>query len=158
MMAKDIEIRTNSAQPIQDPDAYQVAVTETSPGLVHEENPFRIGAFPAPRGDVKLASGYKITTAEKSMVISGNTAFSEELIRQAAGADLLVHWIISESCWCCTTLCSTAKTRTGRWTKCAPTTQGRCSWRAIQMSSEALPMSNHLRSPPGCGANFSPCL
>src|SRR5690606_25420943 len=45
--------------------------------------------------DIEPALGYKITTADKTIVISGDTTTSEEIARQAQGVDLLIHEVMS---------------------------------------------------------------
>ena len=53
-------------------------------------------AFDAMHGDIKPAFGYRVTTDDLTVVISGDTAFSEKLQEMAAGADILLHEYISE--------------------------------------------------------------
>jgi len=96
MMGEDVRIRTSGSQPVLSPDAYRVGVTEIRPGKVFADNGIEVHAFPVPHGEVKPAYGYKIITSDRSIVISGDTAFSEELIRQSAGVDVLVHEVISD--------------------------------------------------------------
>lgn len=54
-----------------------------------------IRAFLVDHGPVKPAVGYRVRYRDRSLVISGDTAFSEELINQAKGADLLLHEAMS---------------------------------------------------------------
>ena len=72
------------------PQAYEI-----SAGLVFENADIRVEAFTVPHGDIKPAFGYKVITADKTIVISGDTTYSEEIARQAADADLLFHEVIS---------------------------------------------------------------
>jgi ribonuclease Z len=76
-------------------DAQQVEATEIQPGVVFKKDDLQIEAFTVPHGEIKPALGYKITTADKSIVISGDTTYSEEIIRQAKGVDLLFHEVCS---------------------------------------------------------------
>lgn len=96
MMSTDVLIRTSGSQPVSNPDNYHVNVTEVRPGLVYQDGDFKVHAFAVPHGEIKPAFGYKITTPNKSIVISGDTAFGETLIDQAKGVDILVHEVISE--------------------------------------------------------------
>ena len=97
MMASDIRIRTNGNQPVVNPEYYKVITKEIEPGIVLEEDGIRIQAFQVPHGDVKPAFGYRVTTPDKVIVISGDTAYSENLVAMALGADILFHEVISEA-------------------------------------------------------------
>jgi ribonuclease Z len=52
-------------------------------------------AFPVDHGTVKPAVGYRINYSGRSVVISGDTRKSENVIRNAKGADVLIHevWV-----------------------------------------------------------------
>ncbi len=97
MMAADTAIRTSGMQPVQNPHAYKVNVTEISAGVMFEKDDLVIEAFDVDHGEVKPAFGYRITTATKTIVISGDTALSENLLEKSRGVDLLFHEVISDS-------------------------------------------------------------
>lgn len=97
MMAADTKLRTSSRQPVADPEMYRVTVTEISAGIVLQEDGIRIEAFDVNHGTIKPAFGYRITTDDKTIVISGDTAYSETLIDKARGADLLFHEVVSDA-------------------------------------------------------------
>jgi len=97
MMGPDIALRTSGAQPLQNPGAYKVQTTEISEGLIFEKNGLTIEAFVVNHGATKPAFGYRITTDDKSIVISGDTAYSENLLEMSRGVDLLFHEVISDS-------------------------------------------------------------
>jgi ribonuclease Z len=66
----------------------------SSDGVVYERNGVRVTAFEVDHGDeIKPAYGYRIDYKGKSVLISGDTRFSENLIRNGMGVDLLVHAI-----------------------------------------------------------------
>jgi ribonuclease BN (tRNA processing enzyme) len=48
-------------------------------------------------GEIEPAYGYRITTEDKTIVISGDTAYSEKVLQMSRGADLLFHEVISDS-------------------------------------------------------------
>ena len=96
LMQPDVKIRTSGLQPVKHPDFYRAQVTEIEGGFVFEENGIRIEAFDVPHGDIEPAFGYKVTTQDKSIVISGDTAYSETILEKARGVDLLIHEVISE--------------------------------------------------------------
>ena len=59
--------------------------------MVYEENGIRIIAFDVDHRPVEPALGFRIEYEGKSVVLSGDTKYSENLIKFAEGADLLVH-------------------------------------------------------------------
>ena len=97
MMAVDTAIRISGIQPVQSPDAYIVNVTEIVEGVVFQKDDLTIEAFEVNHGEVKPAYGYRITTDDKTIVISGDTAVSEKLLEMSRGVDLLFHEVISNT-------------------------------------------------------------
>jgi ribonuclease Z len=62
--------------------------------VVYERNGVRVTAFEVDHGDlVKPAFGYRVDYDGRSVVISGDTKFNENLIRHGTGADLLIHQV-----------------------------------------------------------------
>jgi len=97
MMAADTRIRTAGNQPVVNPDYYRPLATEIHAGFVFQENGVKIEAFEVNHGDIKPAFGYRVTTPEKTIVISGDTTYSPKLVEMARGADILFHEVISEA-------------------------------------------------------------
>ncbi len=65
-----------------------------SDGVVYERDGVRVTAFEVDHGnEIKPAYGYRIDYQGRSVLISGDTRFSENLILNGAGVDLLVHAI-----------------------------------------------------------------
>jgi ribonuclease Z len=60
-------------------------------GVVFKEDELTVTAFRVDHQPVKDAFGYKVVAAGRIIVISGDTRPSENLIRHAKGADVLVH-------------------------------------------------------------------
>lgn len=78
------------------PPAGASVITEefASDGVVYERDGVRVTAFEVDHGDeIKPAYGYRIDYKGRSVLISGDTRFSENLIRNGVGVDLLVHAI-----------------------------------------------------------------
>ena len=96
MMQPDIRIRSGGSQPVQNAESFRVDVTEISEGTVFEADGMRVEAFEVNHGDIRPAYAYRITTGDKTIVISGDTAPSEKLVDMARGADLLFHEVISD--------------------------------------------------------------
>lgn len=68
---------------------------EVSDGSVVSEGPLRVTAFLVDHGVVRPALGYRIDLASHSVVLSGDTRPSENLVRFARGADVLIHEVIA---------------------------------------------------------------
>ncbi|HEX3182585.1 MAG TPA: MBL fold metallo-hydrolase [Beijerinckiaceae bacterium] len=61
-------------------------------GAVYERNGVKVTAFEVDHGVfIKPAYGYRVDYDGRSVVISGDTRFSENLIEHATGANLIVH-------------------------------------------------------------------
>jgi ribonuclease Z len=63
----------------------------SAPVTVLDEGGLRVTAFPVKHDPVVPAVGYRFDYRGRSVVISGDTAFSETLIEAANGADVLIH-------------------------------------------------------------------
>ncbi|MBB5520063.1 MBL fold metallo-hydrolase [Amphiplicatus metriothermophilus] len=59
--------------------------------VVYEEGGLTVSAFPVTHDPVDPAVGYRFDYKGRSVVVSGDTAYSDSLVRAAAGADLLIH-------------------------------------------------------------------
>ena len=65
------------------------------PGIVFERGGVRVTAFLVDHGGLlQPAYGYRVDYRGRSVVISGDTRPNENLVRAAAGADVLVHEVI----------------------------------------------------------------
>lgn len=60
-------------------------------GVVYEDEEVRVTAFAVDHRPVEPAFGYRFDAGGKSVVISGDTRPSSNLVRHAKGADILVH-------------------------------------------------------------------
>ena len=88
--AQDIRIRTEGLEHLP-ANGYRVQVHEISPGVVYDSGGVRVTAFAVQHGSWREALGYRFDTPGRSVVVSGDTRPSEDLVRAAAGADVLVH-------------------------------------------------------------------
>ncbi len=80
----DIRIRVRNPKP-------GFHAEDIDEGVVYEKNGVKVTAFAVDHGTTKPAFGYRIDYAGRSVVISGDTTLSENLIRFSQGADVLVH-------------------------------------------------------------------
>jgi ribonuclease Z len=87
------DIRTRMAEERLPASGITLQVSEfDTDGVVYSEGGVRVTAFEVDHGgELKPAYGYRIDYAGRSVVISGDTRYSENLIRHAAGADVLLH-------------------------------------------------------------------
>ncbi len=97
MMVPDLAIRLSGNQPVQHPEGYRIEPTEIEPGIVFVKNDLTIEAFYVSHGAVVPSFGFRIVTDDKTVVVSGDTAYSETLLEKARGVDVLIHEVISDS-------------------------------------------------------------
>lgn len=92
--AYDWDIKTRIADQNLPPEAVAVRVSEFKEGVVYEQGGVKVTAFEVDHGDlIKPAFGFRVDYGGRSVVISGDTKFSENLIKHATGADLLIHQV-----------------------------------------------------------------
>lgn len=91
--AADIDERVNGLEPAND-RGYRVHVHEITPGVCWQDDHVTIEAFPVQHGSWP-AFGYKFTTPDRVIVISGDTAPVESVVTHSTGCDVLVHEVYS---------------------------------------------------------------
>lgn len=77
------------------PEGAALLVKEISEGVVYEKSGVKVTAFEVDHAPVKPAFGYRIDYAGHSVVLSGDTRVSENLVRYAQGVDVLVHEVFA---------------------------------------------------------------
>lgn len=87
---QDIEIRTKGLEPAT-PYGWQVEATEFDGTYTYKDKNVTIEAFPVCHGGVKNAVGYKVTTPDRVIVMSGDTTYCPIVGEKAKGADILIH-------------------------------------------------------------------
>jgi ribonuclease Z len=60
-------------------------------GVVYQDTQVAVTAFRVDHAPVKEAFGYRFDVGSRSVVVSGDTRKSENLIKHAQGADILIH-------------------------------------------------------------------
>jgi ribonuclease Z len=85
----DIRIRLYDDRP--SPQGIVIFAEDIQQGVVYERNGVKVTAFDVDHHPVKPAFGYRIDYGGRSVVLSGDTRFSENLIRFAQGADVVIH-------------------------------------------------------------------
>lgn len=74
-------------------DKARIDAVEINEGVVYQQNGVTIKAFLVDHVPVKPAFGYLVEFGDRVVVISGDTTYSENLIKHAQNADLMVHEI-----------------------------------------------------------------
>jgi len=92
---EDINYRINGSQPSNNL-GYKTLFTEVKEGFEFKDPNVTVRAFRVNHGELKNSFGYVFQTKDKKIVFSGDTAYSEILIKEAKGADLLIHEVYSE--------------------------------------------------------------
>ena len=91
----DYDIRTRIADEGRPPLKDLIAPHEiTAGGLVTQDANLKVTAALVDHGAVKPAFAYRFDCPDRSIVISGDTRPSDNLIRLAKGADVLVHEVM----------------------------------------------------------------
>jgi ribonuclease BN (tRNA processing enzyme) len=88
--AADIAVRTQGLEH-GDANAYKINVHEIHPGVVYKDANVTVTAFSVPHGSWPYAYGYRFDTADRSIVISGDTGPNESVAQACRGCDLLLH-------------------------------------------------------------------
>ncbi len=87
---QDIDIRINGLEPTNT-EGHKVNAHDVLPGLIYEDENVKVTAFQIDHGNWKHAYGYRFETAGRTIVISGDTTYSPNLVKHSKGADVLIH-------------------------------------------------------------------
>lgn len=96
---EDIAVRSGPlAAPLYAPGGYRVTAREIAPGVVYRDANVTVHAFNVSHGAWGArAFGYRFQTADRRIVISGDTAPVEAVVRQCNGCDVLIHEVYTEA-------------------------------------------------------------
>jgi ribonuclease Z len=86
----DIHVRRDVDEKYS-PDGITIAATDVREGVVYEASGVRVTAFLVDHGPVQPALGYRIDYGGHSVVLSGDTKPSDNIVKFARGADVLIH-------------------------------------------------------------------
>ena len=93
--AYEFDIRIRLYDDRAAPEGIVVLAEDISEGIVVEKGGLKITAFEVDHKPIKPAFGYRVDYGGRSVVLSGDTRVSQNLIRHAQGVDLLVHEVVS---------------------------------------------------------------
>jgi ribonuclease Z len=88
--AFDVHIRRDVDEKFS-AEGVRMLVTEIAEGVVYEANGAKVTAFVVDHGPIKPAFGYRVDYHGHSVVMSGDTKMSENLVKYAQGVDVLIH-------------------------------------------------------------------
>jgi ribonuclease Z len=91
---KDVDIRVHGLEH-GNANAYKINAHEIKPGLIYQDANVKVTAFAVAHGTWDFAYGYRFDTADRSIVISGDTAPTQAIARACNGCDLLLHEVYS---------------------------------------------------------------
>ena len=92
--AKDYAIRMHGLEQGK-PLGYELQVHEIKPGVVYKDENVKVTAFAVPHGSWDYAYGYRFDAADRSIVISGDTAPTDAIVKAGQGCDVLLHEVYS---------------------------------------------------------------
>jgi ribonuclease Z len=92
----DIDIRTKGMEQ-RTTTGLDVEAHEITPGVVYQDARIKVTAFPNAHGEWTSTFGYRFDTADRSIVVSGDTNPSDALVRQCQRCDVLIHEAYSDS-------------------------------------------------------------
>jgi ribonuclease Z len=91
--AFDIHMRRDVDQRLP-AQGVEVEAKDIHQGVVYQSGDLKVTAFEVDHGLVRPAFGYRIDYAGHSVVLSGDTRPSENLVRFAQGTDVLIHEVL----------------------------------------------------------------
>ena len=92
----DIGVRLNGLEPTTTRN-YQVVAHEVKAGPIYANEDVSIEAFEVAHGAWAHAFGYRFKTADRTIVISGDTRPSKNVIEACNGCDILLHEVYSQA-------------------------------------------------------------
>ncbi len=85
---RDIDLRTKGLEHLP---ALVVRAHDVKPGVVYKDDRVTVRAFAVMHGEWPEAFGYRFETPDRTIVISGDTSPSPELIANCQQCDVLIH-------------------------------------------------------------------
>lgn len=93
---QDIHVRIDGPEGANT-EGYKVNVHEIQPGVIYQDENVTVKAFPVRHGSWPHAFGFRFETADRSVVVSGDTVPCASLLQAAEGCDVLVHEVYCQS-------------------------------------------------------------
>jgi ribonuclease Z len=93
MFEHDLEHRSN---PFKREDL-DIKVKEVAEGVVYDEGGVTVTAFPVEHHDGNPAFGYRLDAGNRSVLLSGDTTYHENVVKYGKGVDVMVHNVVAFS-------------------------------------------------------------
>lgn len=93
--SEDISIRRDGLEK-ESPEGIRVNTHEIKAGVVFKDENVTVTAFPTKHGEWENSFGYRFDTKDRSIVISGDTTPTEDLVKACNGCDILLHEATTE--------------------------------------------------------------
>jgi ribonuclease Z len=94
MYGHDVEHRSN---PVFKQEYLDIAVHEIGAGTVYDQGGVKVTAFSVEHDDGNPAFGYRIDAAGRSVLLSGDTTYSENVVKYGKDTDLIVSNVVAFS-------------------------------------------------------------
>lgn len=78
-------------------EGIEIEPTEFEEGVVYDEDGVTITAFLVDHGPAMPAYGFRVKSEGRTIVLSGDTTYNENLVNHAKGCDLLIHAVAAAS-------------------------------------------------------------
>ncbi len=92
--SQDINYRLNGLEPANDM-GWRVKTHNINEGIIYQDENIKVEAFHVKHGSWKNAFGFRFTTPDRIIVISGDTGPCENMNKYSKGADILIHEVYS---------------------------------------------------------------
>ncbi len=89
----DIHVRRDVDEMLS-PEGALVVAKDIEQGVVYQNGDLKVTAFTVDHSPIKPAFGYRVDYGGRSVVLSGDTRYSDNLIRFSQGTDVLIHEVI----------------------------------------------------------------
>jgi ribonuclease Z len=93
--AYEVDIRIRLYDDRASPDGIVLLAKDIGEGVVYDKDGVKITAFEVDHRPLKPAFGYRVDYSGHSVVLSGDTRVSENLVHHAQGVDLLIHEVVA---------------------------------------------------------------
>lgn len=93
--AYEFDIRMRLDDDRAPPDGVVIQARDMNEGVVFEKSGVKVTAFEVDHAPVRPAFGFRVDYGGRSVVLSGDTRVSQNLIRHAQDVDLLIHEVAS---------------------------------------------------------------
>lgn len=87
-------LRANYKDLADKPSPFALEFLEVAPGSVHDLGPLRLHPFRVPHQETEISLGLAVVVEGRTILYSGDTGWTEELVTRSQGADLFI-------CECC---------------------------------------------------------